>query len=145
MAIKVSAKVNIEERAKLDIKSGDTVRVWQRITEGEKTRRQAFEGMVIARKHGAEPGGTFTVRKISDGIGVELILPLYSPNIEKIELVRRPKKVRRSKLYYIRDIAARQVRKKMKQLRQVDKTVLETEAPKKEEEAPAETEGKKEG
>ncbi len=116
--------INIEERQKLDIRAGDTIRVWQRIKEGDKTRRQAFEGLIIARKHGTEPGATFTVRKISGGIGVEITLPLFSPNIEKIELVSRSK-VRRAKLYFVRERAARQVRKKMKQTRQIDKMVME--------------------
>ncbi len=116
--------INIEERQKLDIRAGDTIRVWQRIKEGDKTRRQAFEGLIIARKHGTEPGATFTVRKISGGIGVEITLPLFSPNIEKIELVSRSK-VRRAKLYFVREREARQVRKKMKQTRQIDKMVME--------------------
>jgi large subunit ribosomal protein L19 len=127
MAIKISEKINIEERAKLDIRPGDTVKVWQRIKEGEKTRRQAYEGLIIARKHGTESGATFTVRKISGSIGVELTLPLYSPHIEKIELISRPKRTRRAKLYYVRDRAARAVRQKMKQLRQVGEVMMEEE------------------
>lgn len=125
--------VKTEERKKLDIKAGDTIRVWQRIEEEiikgkkkeKKTRRQAFEGLVIARKHGADMGATFTVRKISGGVGVELTLPLYSPKIEKIELVKRPKRVRRAKLYYLREIAAKAVRKKMKQMKQIDRVLME--------------------
>ncbi len=109
-------EVNTEERKKWDIKPGNTVRVWQKIKEGEKTRLQAFEGMIIAHKHGFEPGATFTVRKISSGIGVERTFPVFSPNVEKIEIVKRAK-VRRSKLYYIRDKAAKQIRKKMKQIK----------------------------
>jgi len=117
--------VNIEERKKMDIKPGDTIRVWQRVQEGKKTRAQAFEGLVIGRKRGTEIGATFTVRKISHGVGVELIFPLYSPKIEKVELVSRPKRVRRAKLYYLRERAARQVKKKMKQLKHVNATLLE--------------------
>lgn len=124
--------VNIEERRKLDIRPGDTVRVWQRIKEGGKTRLQAFEGLVLARKHGREPGATFTVRKVSGGIGVERIFPLYLPTIEKIELIRRSK-VRRAKLYYIREKAAKEARKKMKQMRIVGETLLEKAQEKKEE------------
>lgn len=105
--------VNIEQRKKIDLKPGNTVRVWQKIKEGDKTRLQPFEGLLIAKKHGNESGGTFTVRKISDGIGVERIFPLFSPNIEKIEVVRRAK-VRRSKLYYVRTKAAKEIRRKMK-------------------------------
>ncbi len=114
--------INTEERRALDIRSGDTVRVWQKIAEADgKTRLQAFEGLVIARKHGREPGGTFTVRKIASGVGVEKIFPLYSPVIDTIELVRRAK-VRRAKLYYIRDKSAKEIRRKMKDLAQFAKT-----------------------
>ncbi|MCH7883085.1 50S ribosomal protein L19 [Patescibacteria group bacterium] len=116
--------VNLEERKKLDIRPGDTIRVWQRIKEGDKSRLQAFEGLVIARKHGREPGATFTVRKVTKGIGVERIFPLYSPSIEKIELISRSK-VRRAKLYYIREKAAREMRKKMKKLQRVEKVMFE--------------------
>jgi len=107
--------VNIDERAKLDIRSGDRVRVSIKIQEKGKTRLQAFEGLVIARKHGREPGATFTVRKIASGIGVEKIFPLYSPMIDKVEVVRRSK-VRRAKLYYIRQKSAKDIRRKMKGL-----------------------------
>ncbi|MEK7599240.1 MAG: 50S ribosomal protein L19 [Patescibacteria group bacterium] len=116
--------VNIEERQKLDFRAGDNLRVWQRIKEGDKSRLQAFEGLVIARKHGREPGATFTIRKVLEGIGVERIFPLYSPTIEKIELVSRSK-ARRAKLYYIREKAAREIRKKMKQLKMIEKTMME--------------------
>ncbi|MBI2628330.1 MAG: 50S ribosomal protein L19 [Candidatus Niyogibacteria bacterium] len=106
----------MKERKKTDIRSGDTVRVWQKIKEGDKTRLQAFEGIIIAKKHGAESGATFTVRRLSGGFGVERVFPLYSPNIEKIELVRRSK-TRRAKLYHIREKAAKEIKKKMKQLK----------------------------
>jgi len=121
--------VNIEERKKTDIRSGDTVRVWQKIKEGDKTRLQAFEGIIIAKKHGAESGATFTVRRLSGGFGVERVFPLYSPNIEKIELVRRSK-TRRAKLYYIREKAAKEIRKKMKQLKTEALTLLSAQAEK---------------
>ncbi len=112
----VFTKANIEERRALDIRPGDTVRVWQKILEEKgKVRLQAFEGLVIARKHGKEPGATFTVRKIASGVGVERIFPLYSPALDSIEIVRRAK-VRRAKLYYIREKPARQIRRKMKLL-----------------------------
>ena len=113
--MKIFSPVNIEERSKLDIRSGDTLRVWQKIQEKDKTRLQAFEGLVIARKHGKEPGGTFTVRKIASGVGVEKIFPLYSPIIDKIEIIRRAK-VRRAKLYYIREKSAKAIRRKMRGL-----------------------------
>ena len=80
---------------------GDTVRVSVNIREGEKERIQMFEGTVIARK-GAGISETFTVRRVSYGVGVERIFPLHSPRVEKIEVVRRGR-VRRAKLYYLRD------------------------------------------
>jgi large subunit ribosomal protein L19 len=110
--MKISS-VNIEERKKLVLKAGDTVRVHQKITEGDKSRIQIFEGLIIARKHGNEAGGTMTVRKVIDGVGVERIFPFYSPNISKIEVVRKSK-TRRSKLYNVRDKAAKEIRRKMK-------------------------------
>ena len=102
------------DRSALDIRAGDVVRVHQKIKEGDKTRIQIFEGLVLARKHGTEAGATFTVRKVSGGVGVERIYPLHSPNIEKIEIVKRSAKIRRAKLYYIREKAAKEQRKKMK-------------------------------
>lgn len=81
-------------------KGGDTVKVHVRLKEGEKERIQVFEGLVIARKHGGI-AETFTVRKMSSGIGVERVFPLHSPNVAKIEVTRLGK-VRRAKLYYIR-------------------------------------------
>ena len=92
----------MDERAALGIRSGDTVRVWQKIEEKGKTRRQAFEGLVLAVKHGTEPGGSFIVRKLAaGGVAVEKIYPRYSPTLKKIEIVSRPK-VRRAKLYFLR-------------------------------------------
>ncbi len=95
------------------LKSGWTVKVYQKIKEGDKTRSQAFEGLIIARKHGAEAGGTVTVRKVSGGIGVEKTFPVFLPTIDKVEVVRKSK-VRRSKLYYIRTKAVKDVRSKMR-------------------------------
>ena len=84
-----------------DFTHGDTVKVWVKVREGEKERLQAYEGVVIARLgHGLNEN--FTVRKISYGEGVERVFPIYSPNIDRIEVVRRGK-VRRAKLYYLRD------------------------------------------
>ncbi len=110
--------MDVAKRQKLDLKAGNTVRVWQRIQEKNKTRLQAFEGMLIARKHGVEPGATFTVRRVSGGVGVEKTFPLYTPNIEKIDIVKRAK-VRRSKLYYVRDKAAKEIRRRTKRLSSV--------------------------
>ena len=106
--------VDIEARAKLDFKAGDTVRVWSKIKDEKgKFRLQAFEGMVLARKHGTEPGATFTVRRVASGVGVERIFPIYSPMIDKIEIVKKSR-ARRSKLYYVRTKAVKDVRNKMR-------------------------------
>ena len=99
-----------------ELKPGMTVRVYQRIKElntkgEEKERIQYFEGMIIARKHGNEPGATITVRKISNGVGVEKNFPLHLPTIEKIE-VKKQAKVRRSKLYFLK----RGYKKKLKEV-----------------------------
>lgn len=111
--ISFSPTVNVEERKKINIKAGDTVRVWNKIQEKGKTRLQAFEGLVLARKHGTEAGATFTVRKVSNGVGVERIFPLYSPSIDKIEILKKSS-VRRSKLYFIREKAVKEVAKRLK-------------------------------
>jgi large subunit ribosomal protein L19 len=108
------------------IKPGNTVRVWQKIKEGNKTRLQAFEGLVISHKHGEEQGATFTVRKSSEGIGVERIFPVFSPNIEKVDLIKRAK-TRRAKLYYIREKAAKEIKRKMKQTKKGTVKELEQE------------------
>ena len=105
--------VNIEERKKLDFKAGDTVRVSVRIQEKGKTRLQAFEGLVIARKHGKETGATFTVRKISNGVGVERIFPLFSPNVDSVEIIKKSK-TRRNKLYFLREKTAKEIRRKLR-------------------------------
>ena len=116
--VKDFSPVNIEERKKLGIKSGDTVKVWVKIKEKnnkgvEKIRLQAFEGLVLSTKHGTEPGATFTVRKVSKGVGIERIFPLYSPMIDKIEIVKKGG-TRKSKLYYIRDKVAKQIKRQMR-------------------------------
>jgi large subunit ribosomal protein L19 len=90
----------IEKRDLPAFEPGDTIRVHVRVTEGNRTRLQAFEGVVIARSGGGI-NESFTVRKISYGEGVERVFPLYSPLVEKVEVVRRGK-VRRAKLYYLR-------------------------------------------
>lgn len=112
LGIKLSP-VQTEERKKLTFSSGDTLRVWSKVKDKEKFRLQAFEGIVLARKHGATIGATFTVRKVSNGVGVERIFPLFSPMVDKIEVVRAAR-ARRSKLYYVREKAVRDIRRKMK-------------------------------
>lgn len=104
---------NIAVKNLPEIKPGMTVKVHQKIKDGAKTRTQIFEGMVIAHKHGHGPNGTITVRKISNGIGVERIFPLSLPTVEKFEIVKTSK-VRRAKLYYLRTKSAREIRRKVK-------------------------------
>lgn len=89
---------------------GDTINVHVRVVEGDKERIQQFQGVVIGR-HGSGMNATFTVRKISDGVGVERIFPLHSPRIAKVERVKEGA-VRRAKLYYLRDLAAKAIRQK---------------------------------
>lgn len=101
------AEIEAEQIAALgktipDFKAGDTVRVGFKVTEGTRSRVQNYEGVCISRKGGETLGASFTVRKISFGEGVERVFPLYSTNIESIEVVRRGR-VRRAKLYYLRD------------------------------------------
>jgi len=123
--------VDMEARRALSFRAGDTVRVWSKIAEekistkankkSEKTfkfRLQSFEGVVLARKHGGEIGATFTVRKIASGVGVERIFPLHSPMIDKIEVTKKAR-ARRSKLYYIRTKAVKDVRRKMRSVANV--------------------------
>ncbi len=100
------AQLEAEQIAELgktipDFKAGDTVRVGYKVTEGTRSRVQNFEGVCISRKNGSGIAGSFTVRKISFGEGVERVFPLYATNIDHIEVVRRGK-VRRAKLYYLR-------------------------------------------
>ena len=96
-----------------DIKPGATVKVHQKIQEGNKERIQVFEGVVIARKHGKGVSSTITVRKVVDGVGVERIFPVHTPSIAKIEIVSVGK-ARRSKLYYLRTAKGRKVKLKKK-------------------------------
>lgn len=103
------------EHLRMDLpkfKSGDTVKVHLRIREGEKERVQMFQGNVI-RIHRGTTGGTFTVRKVSDGVGVERVFPLNSPFIERIELITEGR-VRRSRLYYLRELKGKAARIKPK-------------------------------
>jgi large subunit ribosomal protein L19 len=101
------AQIEAEQVAALvkilpDFKAGDTIRVGYKVTEGTRTRVQNYEGVCIARKNGAGIAGSFTVRKISFGEGVERVFPLHSMNIDSITVVRRGR-VRRAKLYYLRE------------------------------------------
>jgi large subunit ribosomal protein L19 len=138
---KVITPVNAEGRAKLGIRTGDTVRVVQNIIElkkgrgtdkKEKTtrnaRKQVFEGLVLSTKHGTEAGGMFTVRATLSGIGVEKTFPLYSPVIDSIEIVKRSR-VRRAKLYFIREKAAKAVRRQLRNARMLHLKSDETVAP----------------
>ncbi|MDD3498329.1 MAG: 50S ribosomal protein L19 [Candidatus Moranbacteria bacterium] len=98
-----------------DLRSGDIIKVYRKIVEGQKERIQVFEGMIIAINGKQSSSPTITVRKVSGGVGTELVLPVFSPNIEKIEVVKRAR-VRRSKLYYIRDKSAKSLRLKYKDI-----------------------------
>ena len=122
------------------LRAGDVVRVHRKIKEGEKERIQIFEGMIIAIKGGQSSSPMITVRKVSNGTGVEIVVPVYSPAIENVELIKRAK-VRRAKLYYIRDKAAKALRFKFKDMsgkatqsqstqpeKEVEKTLTDTEA-----------------
>jgi len=121
------AQLEAEQIAQLgteipDFKPGDTVRVGYKVTEGTRTRVQNFEGVCISRRNGDGIAGTFTVRKISFGEGVERIFPLHSTNIETIKVIRRGK-VRRAKLYYLRS-------RRGKSARIAEKTNYKPKAPK---------------
>ncbi len=96
-----------------EIQPGWLIKVFQKVKEGAKERVAPFEGLVIAKKHGREAGGTFTVRKIISGVGVEKIFPIYSPTIEKIEIIKKAR-VRRAKLYYLRKKSKKETRRKIK-------------------------------
>lgn len=130
----VISPVDIEARKALDIRAGDTVKVWQKIEEGKdksgnvKFRLQLFEGLVLAKKHGKEAGGTFTVRRVAGGYGVEKIFPLFTPMIDKIEVTKRAR-VRRAKLYYIREKVAREARRQLRRTRMMNAPVNVEEAP----------------
>jgi large subunit ribosomal protein L19 len=135
---------NKSQRALKDEKefhSGDVVKVFLRIKEGAKERTQLFEGLIIAVKGGQSSSPTITVRKVTHDVGVEMIIPVGSKNVEKIELVKRAK-VRRAKLYYVRTLTTKQSRMKYKDIKDVnkkDKPKVETA---KREEAPVKVEEK---
>jgi len=104
----------IDEKTLEKIKPGSRIKLWEKIKEGEKTRETPFEGLVIARKHGKEAGATFTVRTTLQDVGVEKIYPINSPNISRIKVLSSPKKVHRSKLYYLRGLSPKKIREKLK-------------------------------
>lgn len=125
----IISPVDMAARKALDMRPGDTVRVAQKIEEGKgKFRIQNFEGLVLARKHGTEAGATFTVRRVSGGIGVEKIFPLYTPMIDKITIVKRAR-VRRAKLYFIREKVAREARRQLRRTRMMTQASAETASP----------------
>lgn len=97
-----------------DLRVGSTIKIYQKIKEGEKAKAQTFEGIIIARKHGNEAGATITVRRVAGGYGVEKVLPLALPSIEKIEILKQAN-VRRAKLYYLREKSSKEIRKKTRQ------------------------------
>ena len=107
----------VSEYLKNDIpvfRSGDTINVGVRVIEGNKTRVQNFEGVVIAISSGGGMDKTFTIRKISNGVGVERIFPINSPNIDSIKVIKKGR-VRRAKLYYLRDLKGKAARIKEKE------------------------------
>ncbi len=116
MTNQVISPIDIKSRIDVKLQSGDAVKVWQKIKEKNKIRLQVFEGIVIAKKHGNEAGSTFTVRRAgTDGIGVEKTFPLFSPMIDKIEVVKRSK-TKRAKLYYLRKKTARKIKEKLRRV-----------------------------
>ncbi len=123
-----------------DIRPGDTVRVYQKIKEKGKERLQPFEGVVLARKHGKGINATITIRKIVAGIGVEKIIPIHTPTVGKIELIKKSK-VRRAKLYYLRTAKGRKARLKRKELGEV--AAWEEKKPEKKEELKVEGDASK--
>lgn len=95
------------------IKPGAVVRVWEKIKEGDKERLGRFQGIVLAVKHGKEAGSTFTVRATVAGVGMEKVYPFNSPVIDKVEIISAPKKIRRAKLYFLRDLSKKKSREKI--------------------------------
>jgi len=95
-------------------KIGDIIKVYQEIEEGGKKRIQPFDGLVISKKHGTEPGATFTVRKKISGIGTEKIFPLHSPTIKKVEIIKKAKRITKSKLYWTRERTDREIQRRLR-------------------------------
>lgn len=119
--IKPGARVKVTERVTVDLSVGeDTTGAKKAIkaikdkdAKQAKERVSVFEGIVIARKHGSEPGATFTVRATVAGVGMEKIYPIYSPTIIKVDVINSPKKVKRAKLYYLRGLSPKGIRQKL--------------------------------
>lgn len=111
---------NLRAQKKVDFHAGDVIKVHLRIKEGGKERVQVFEGLVIAIKGRQSSSPTLTVRKVTHGVGVEMIVPILSKNVQKIELIKSAK-VRRAKLYYVRDLTAKQSRMKYKDIKEFSK------------------------
>ncbi len=103
----------IEDKILEKIRTGAKVRVTEKVKEGEKERMSTFEGLVIARKHGKEAGATFTVRAILHEVSVEKVYPINSPVITKVQVLSSPKKVHRSKLYFVRNLSSKKLREKI--------------------------------
>ena len=121
--VKIFDKKNLKNNVP-ELKSGMKVRVFQKVKEGDKERLQAFEGVIIAVKHGRGKTGTFTVRKIASGVGVEKVFPLHALTVEKIEILSRAR-VRRAKLYYLRSRVGKKA--KMKRVELTEAVAPETE------------------
>ncbi|HHE45927.1 MAG TPA: 50S ribosomal protein L19 [Candidatus Moranbacteria bacterium] len=130
----------LREGKKIDFQAGDVVKIHLKIKEGKKERIQIFEGLIIAVKGKQSSSPTITVRKVSHGVGVEMIIPVLSKNVSKIEWVKRAK-VRRAKLYYVRKLTAKQSRMKYREIK--DNSNKEKKAVKKEKEEKPEAEEKK--
>jgi len=105
--------IMLDKEVLAKIKPGATVKVFERVKEGDKERISQFSGLVLARKHGSEPGATFTVRSTVAGVGVEKVYPIHSPKIKKVQVLNSPRKVFRAKLYYVRNLSRKQIRKKV--------------------------------
>jgi large subunit ribosomal protein L19 len=137
MQKKVAEFIKLQrEDKKMDFQAGDVVKVHLRIKEGAKERIQVFEGLIIAVKGRQSSSPTITVRKVSHGVGVEMIVPILSKNIDKIDLIKKAK-VRRAKLYYVRKLTAKQSRMKYRDIKKPANKDDKTKS------APAEKEAKK--
>lgn len=149
--------IMISDKVNSLIKPGAMVRVWEKVPaesgsdskekKSDKARLSKFEGLVLARKHGNEIGASFTVRTTIAGVGVEKVYPIHSPMIEKTEVISSPKKVRRAKLYYVRELSRKETQQKLRRELSAAQKIMQqalaaekkTEPEKKEEPVPVET------